>query len=116
MQNNIKNNKANTTIVQDNAKIVQTRMKRAFLDYFAIDFRRLFYRLWQIVRIFAPENKSRENEAEKATNICHLVLYDGRIGNGKRLHSDVTQWEERRHCGRQPFNHRFPLRKDGGDG
>ena len=38
MQNNIKSNKANTTIVQDNAKIVQTRMKRAFLDYFAIDF------------------------------------------------------------------------------
>jgi hypothetical protein len=40
MQNNKKRKKTNATIVQDDAKIVQTCMKRAFLDDFTIDFGR----------------------------------------------------------------------------
>ena len=57
MQNNIKLRKRNVTIVQDNVKIVQTCIKRVFLDDFTNEFRRLLYDVQQKIPIFAPEYK-----------------------------------------------------------
>ena len=57
MQNNKKLRKRNVTIVQDNTKIVQTSIKRAYLDDFTNEFRRYFYQVLQIVRIFAARNQ-----------------------------------------------------------
>jgi hypothetical protein len=56
-QNNIKRRKPNKTIVQENAKIVQTCINRAFLDDFVMDFGRLFYPLFQEIAIFAAEKR-----------------------------------------------------------
>lgn len=57
MQNNIKLRKRDVTIVQDNEKIVQTCIKRVFLDDFSNEFGRYFYQVLQIVRIFAAGNQ-----------------------------------------------------------
>ena len=57
MQNNIKLRKRDVTIVQDNEKIVQTCIKRVFLDDFTNEFRRLLYDVQQKIPIFAPEYK-----------------------------------------------------------
>lgn len=57
MQNNIKLRKRDVTIVQDNVKIVQTCIKRVFLDDFTNEFRRLLYDVQQKIPIFAPEYK-----------------------------------------------------------
>lgn len=46
-------------IVQDHAKIVQTCMKRVFLDDFTSEFGRLLYDVQQKIPIFAPEYKKQ---------------------------------------------------------
>jgi hypothetical protein len=46
MQNNKKTGTQNATIVQDDAKIVQTCLKWHILDDFTSEFRRYFYWVW----------------------------------------------------------------------
>ena len=50
--------RTDATIVQDNANIVQSCVKRAYLDDFYSEFGRYFYLVCRIVAIFAAEIKN----------------------------------------------------------
>ena len=66
------------TIVQDHAKIVQTRLKRAFLDDFSSEFGRYFYPVYRNVAIFAPElNKRMKMNLKKLLALATLFIIYG---------------------------------------
>ena len=66
------------TIVQEDAKIVQTRLKRAFLDDFSSEFGRYFYSVYRNVAIFAPElNKRMKMNLKKLLALATLFIIYG---------------------------------------
>ena len=66
------------TIVQDHANIVQTRLKRAFLDDFSSEFGRYFYPVYRNVAIFAPElNKRMKMNLKKLLALATLFIIYG---------------------------------------
>lgn len=66
------------TIVQDHANIVQTRLKRAFLDDFSSEFGRYFYSFYRNVAIFAPElNKRMKMNLKKLLALATLFIIYG---------------------------------------
>ena len=66
------------TIVQDHANIVQTRLKRAFLDDFSSEFGRYFYPFYRNVAIFAPElNKRMKMNLKKLLALATLFIIYG---------------------------------------
>ena len=66
------------TIVQDHANIVQSRLKRAFLDDFSSEFGRYFYPVYRNVAIFAPElNKRMKMNLKKLLALATLFIIYG---------------------------------------
>ena len=66
------------TIVQDYANIVQTRLRRAFLDDFSSEFGRYFYPVYRNVAIFAPElNKRMKMNLKKLLALATLFIIYG---------------------------------------
>ena len=66
------------TIVQEDAKIVQTRLKRAILDDFSSEFGRYFYSVYRNVAIFAPElNKRMKMNLKKLLALATLFIIYG---------------------------------------
>jgi alpha-glucosidase len=78
LQNNKIMLRRDATIVQDHAKIVQTRLKRAFLDDFSSEFGRYFYPVYRNVAIFAPElNKRMKMNLKKLLALATLFIIYG---------------------------------------
>ena len=66
------------TIVQEDAKIVQTSLKRACLDDFSSEFGRYFYPFYRNVAIFAPElNKRMKMNLKKLLALATLFIIYG---------------------------------------
>ena len=78
LQNNKIMLRRDATIVQDHANIVQTRLKRAFLDDFSSEFGRYFYPVYRNVAIFAPElNKRMKMNLKKLLALATLFIIYG---------------------------------------
>ena len=70
--------KVDEHVSEDHANIVQTRLKRAFLDDFSSEFGRYFYPVYRNVAIFAPElNKRMKMNLKKLLALATLFIKYG---------------------------------------
>ena len=70
--------KVDEHVSEDHANIVQTRLKRAFLDDFSSEFGRYFYPVYRNVAIFAPElNKRMKMNLKKLLALATLFIIYG---------------------------------------